>query len=304
MQAERKPSGPAHPSKRATPSQREGAITAVNQGLYVVATPLGNAKDITLRALGILAGASRLYAENTSETAKLLSLHGITRRIGSFREENAKAVIPGIVAAIADGASVALVSDAGTPLVSDPGQNLVEAVIKAGLPVIPVPGPSAGIAALSAAGLPVLPALMLGFLPEKTSARRTALEAVRDVSATLVIYEAPHRLAATLSDALAVMGSRKACVARELTKHFEEFRRGDLAELAAHYADTPPRGEIVLLIGPPAQAQAPDEALIDAALETALATMRVKDAADAVAASLSVPRRLVYQRAIALKKDA
>lgn len=302
MQARRKPSGPALPSKRAGASNGgEGDTPALNRGLYVVATPLGHARDITLRALDVINAADWLYAENSAETAKLLALHDIRRKIASFREENAKAVIPEIVAAITAGESVALVSDAGTPLISDPGENLVAAIVAAGLPVIPVPGASAGIAALSASGLPALPALMMGFLPERQSARRTALEGVKALSATLVIYEAPHRLCETLADAKAVLGDRMACVAREMTKHFEEFRRASLTGLLEHFTQTLPRGEIVLLIAPPGEAEDVSFEAIDAALARALETMRVKDAADAVAAALSAPRRLVYQRALALK---
>lgn len=305
MQARRKPSGPALPSKRAGASNgQEGHTPALNRGLYVVATPLGHARDITLRALDVLGAANRLYAENSGETARLLAIHGISRKIASFREENARSVIPEIVAAIEAGEAIALVSDAGTPLISDPGGNLVEAVVAQGLPVIPVPGASAGIAALSASGLPALPALMMGFLPERQAARRTALEAVKPLAATLVIYEAPHRLLETLVDAKAVLGDRMACVAREMTKHFEEFRRASLSDLAAHFQETSPRGEIVLVIAPPGEVEDVSLDAIDAALSRALETMRVKDAADAVAAALSAPRRLVYQRALALKQGS
>jgi len=276
-------------------------------GLYLVATPIGNARDITLRALDVLAAADVLAAEDTRNTRRLLAIHGLRRppggRLVPYHDHNGAAQRPRLLAALAVGRSVALVSDAGTPLVADPGYRLVAEAIAAGHPVTAVPGASSALAALAVAGLPTDRFLFAGFLPPRSPARRRALGELAAVPATLVFYESPRRLAASLADMAAALGAdRPGAVCRELTKRFEETRRGILAELAAVYAAGPePRGEVVVLAGPPRAEPASGEAL-DAALAAALSGRSVRDAAEAVAAELGLPRRQVYARALALGK--
>lgn len=271
-------------------------------GLYLVATPIGNLRDITLRALDCLAGVDLIACEDTRVTAKLLSRYGITRPTLPYHDHNAAKVRPQLVERLRGGARIALVSDAGTPLVSDPGLKLVQAVVEAGLPVTALPGPSAVLAALSLAGLPTDRFLFSGFLPPREGGRRTALAELAASPASLVFFETGPRLADTLADMADVLGgARPAAIARELTKLYEEVRRGTLADLAASYAaEDPPRGEIVIVTGPPVEAAA-TEADIDAALARALATMPVRDAADLVARSTGARRKLVYARALVLK---
>jgi 16S rRNA (cytidine1402-2'-O)-methyltransferase len=277
-------------------------------GLYLVATPIGNARDITLRALDVLAAADVLAAEDTRNTRRLLAIHGVRRPPGGvllpYHDHNGPAQRPRLLAALAEGRSVALVSDAGTPLVADPGWRLAAEAIAAGHPVTAVPGASAALAALSVAGLPTDRFLFAGFPPPRGAARRRALAELAAVPATLVFYESPRRLAESLADMAAVLGpGRPAAVCRELTKRFEETRRGPLAALAAAAAAAPaPKGEVVVLVGPPA-AEAASEADLDAALAAALAGQSVRDAAEAVAAALGLPRRQVYARALALGRE-
>ena len=277
-------------------------------GLYLVATPIGNARDITLRALDVLAAADVLAAEDTRNTRRLLTIHGVRRPQGGqlvpYHDHNGAAQRPRLLAALAEGRSVALVSDAGTPLVADPGYRLAAEAISAGHPVTAVPGASAALAALAVAGLPTDRFLFAGFPPPRSAARRRALAELAAVPGTLVFYESPRRLAASLADMAATLGAdRPAAVCRELTKRFEETRRGTLGALAAEYAAAPePRGEVVVLVGPPAAQAASGEAL-DAALAGALPGRSVRDAAEAVAAELGLPRRQVYARALALGRD-
>jgi 16S rRNA (cytidine1402-2'-O)-methyltransferase len=280
---------------------------AVAPGLHVVATPIGNARDITLRALDVLAGADILAAEDTRTTRRLLDIHGIrreSRSIWPYHDHNGAAQRPRLLAALADGRSVALVSDAGTPLVADPGYRLVTEAIAAGHEVVALPGASAVLSALAVAGLPTDRFLFAGFLPPKSAARRSALSEVAAVPATLVFYEAPRRLAASLVDMAAVLGpERSASVCRELTKRFEEARRGTLGDLAATYAEeTAPKGEIVVVIGPPGPVEIGEGAL-DAALRAALAGASVRDAATEVAEALGMRRREVYARALELVRE-
>ena len=273
-------------------------------GLYIVATPIGNLRDITLRALDVLAGADRVFAEDTRVTHKLLSAHGLGARLDSYHEHNEARAGAAALAALEAGERVALVSDAGTPLISDPGYRLVRAAIAAGHPVFPIPGPSAGLAALCAAGLPSDRFLFAGFLPAKAGPRARAIGEVADVRATRVFYESGPRLAESLAALAAALGPRDGVVARELTKLFEEFRRDRLDALAAHYARAPaPKGEIVILVGPPEGVDTPDPDEVDAALKTALAHLSVKDAADEIAQRFALPRRDVYARALALKDE-
>ena len=216
--------------------------------LYLVATPIGNLADITHRALDILRKVSVIACEDTRHTRKLLQHYGIETKTISYHEHNEQQRARELVQTLHEGNDVAVVSDAGTPSISDPGYRLVRAAIENAIPVVPVPGPSALISALVAAGLPTDEFFFGGFLPAKSNARRTRLNELRSVPGTLVFYEAPHRLAETLNDALEILGEREAAVARELTKLHEEIKRGRLSELANHYAVEEPRGEIVLLI--------------------------------------------------------
>jgi len=225
--------------------------------LYLVGTPIGNLEDITLRALRILKEADQIACEDTRHTQKLLNHYGIAKPLVSYHEHNEMTRAPELVLAMEGGAQIALVSDAGMPLVSDPGYRLVTLALRHRLQVVPVPGPSALLAALSASGLPNEEFLFAGFLPARSGARKRALERLRIEDRTMILYEAPHRIEETLADAREVLGDRPACLAREVTKLHEEFRRGTLSELAASLSERPARGEITLLIGPvPAEERA------------------------------------------------
>jgi 16S rRNA (cytidine1402-2'-O)-methyltransferase len=217
--------------------------------LYVVATPIGNLEDITLRALRILKEADAIACEDTRQTLKLLSHFDIQKRLISYHEHNELTRAPEIVIELEQGAKIALVSDAGTPAISDPGHRLVSLCVRHGIKVVPLPGPSAFVAALAASGMPVEEFAFVGFLPSRQSARRKALRALASEPRTLALYEAPHRLSDTLDDALEILGNRPAVVAREITKMYEEFLRGHLADIAAAVRKKAVRGEITLLIG-------------------------------------------------------
>ena len=271
-------------------------------GLYVIATPIGNLADMTLRALATLAAADTILAEDTRVTKTLLAHYGITTPMVAYHEHNAATVRPHLLARLADGARLALVSDAGTPLVSDPGFRLVQEAAEAGIAITPVPGPSAVLAALVVAGLPTDHFFFEGFLPPKQSARRRRLQDLKAIPATLVLFESPHRLTASLADLLAVLGDRPAAIARELTKRFETVRRGTLASLLSTLSEEPtPRGEIVLLVGPPeAKETAEPTASLDEALLTAMQSHTLKDAAAVVSGNTGLPRRSVYARALTL----
>jgi 16S rRNA (cytidine1402-2'-O)-methyltransferase len=218
--------------------------------LYLVATPIGNLEDITLRALRILKEADQIACEDTRHTLKLLNHYNIERPLVSYHEHNEMTRAPELVVAMEEGAKIALVSDAGVPLVSDPGYRLVTLCLRHRLPVVPIPGPSALLAALSASGLPNEEFLFAGFLPARSGERRRALERLRIEDRTIIVYEAPHRIEDTLSDAREILGDRPACLAREVTKLHEEFRRGTLGEISVSLTEKPARGEITLLIGP------------------------------------------------------
>lgn len=279
--------------------QAEGQPLA--PGLHVVATPIGNLGDISLRALGTLAAADAVIAEDTRVTRTLLAHYGITTPLVAYHEHNAEVVRPHLLARLETGAKLALVSDAGTPLVSDPGYKLVTEAVQAGHKVTTVPGASAVLAALVVAGLPTDRFYFEGFLPQKSGARRSRIAEIASVPGTLVFFESPRRLAAMLEDLAAVLGDREAAVARELTKLYENVRRGRLATLAAEYArEDAPKGEIVVLVAPPGQADAPAADTIDSRLRAALKQHSVKDAASLVAAETGMKRREVYARAIAL----
>ena len=270
-------------------------------GLYLVATPIGNLRDITLRALDLLADADVVACEDSRVTRKLLNAYGLARRLTTYHEHNAERVRPRLIARLRGGKSVALVSDAGTPLVSDPGYKLVRAALEVGVAVSALPGASAALAALSVSGLPSDRFLFAGFLPAKTAARRRALADLAAVPATLVVFESARRLAATLADMAEVLGERPAAVARELTKRFEEVRRGGLGDLARRAgAAAAPKGEIVIVVGPPGEAAAVAAADLDTLLAKALARMSLRDAAATVAEATGQPRRRVYARALEL----
>ena len=270
-------------------------------GLYVTATPIGNARDITLRALDVLKAADLIVAEDTRVTAKLLAIHGISKPLSSYNDHNAAKERPRLLAKLRDGARIALVSDAGTPLVSDPGFKLVRAAIEARHPVHAIPGASAALTGLVLSGLPSDRFLFAGFLPPKGGERQTALEELKAVRATLIFFESGPRLAESLQQMAQVLGPRSATVAREMTKLHEQVRRGTLEELARAYADQPaPKGEVTLLVSPPHDTQA-DFTVIDRALDAALAFMPLKPAAELIADLTGASRKEVYARGLEKK---
>jgi 16S rRNA (cytidine1402-2'-O)-methyltransferase len=289
------------PDRSSEPTEPE-RFRKLAPGLYVVATPIGNLGDVSLRALDVLRGVDVIACEDTRITRRLLERHVVATPMTPYHEHNARRVRPGLIARMVEGARVALVSDAGTPLVSDPGFKLVEAAIAAGVAVIPVPGASAALAALMVAGLPTDRFLFAGFLPPKAAARRAALAELAAVPATLVVYETGPRLGPALADMAHVLGPRRAAVARELTKLHETVVRDRLDALAVRFAEAPPRGEIVVVIGPPDAAEPWDDAAIDAALDDALARLAPGAAAAEVAGLSGRPRRAIYTRALARRR--
>ena len=272
-------------------------------GLYLVATPLGNARDITLRALDLLAGADVLAAEDTRSLRRLMEIHGVAlgdRPLVAYHDHNGDRARPRLMAALEAGQSVVYASEAGTPLISDPGFDLMRAALQAGVPCTTAPGPTAAVAALTLSGLPSDRFLFAGFLPNTSGKRKTALAEFVGVPATLIFYESPKRLGAMLQDAAEVLGpDRDAVVCRELTKKFEERCAGSLADLSSKYSDETPKGEIVVLIDR-GVGVVTDQATLDEALQDALTRMSVKDAATEVSKVFGVPRREAYQRAMAL----
>jgi 16S rRNA (cytidine1402-2'-O)-methyltransferase len=293
----------AGPVRRAADELTTLLAQTLPAGLYLVATPIGNLGDITLRALATLARAHVLYCEDTRHSGTLLAHYGIAGRLRPYHEHNAQRERPRVLGELAAGKAVALISDAGTPLISDPGYKLVREAVAAGHCVVALPGPSAPLAALASAGLPTDTFLFAGFLPPKSVARRTRLAQLRTVPATLVLFEAPSRLADTLTDIAEVLGPREAAVARELTKLYEEIRRGTPEELAGWAAEANPKGEMVVLVGPPLPATVTD-ADIAAKLTPMLPVMSLSDAARAVAEELGVPKARVYQVGVTLKRQA
>ncbi len=269
-------------------------------GLYIVATPIGNLRDITLRALDVLAQADLVLAEDTRITGKLLSAYGLKKPLERYDEHAAERARPKILAVLAQGGRVALVSDAGTPLVSDPGYRLVNEVLEAGANVWPIPGASALLAALTISGLPTDRFLFIGFPPTKSLARKSFFSDLAATRATLIFYEGGPRLAVSLADMAKAFGPRPASVSRELTKLFETTIRGPLDVLAADPRLDNPKGEIVVLVGP-AQQVAATEADADAALSEALTRMGPSEAAAEVAKALGLDRRSLYRRALELK---
>jgi 16S rRNA (cytidine1402-2'-O)-methyltransferase len=270
-------------------------------GLYIVATPIGNLGDLTPRAASVLSHADVLCVEDSRVTGKLLNHLAVKRPMTNYHDHNADAVRPGLVARMGS-ESVALVSDAGTPLISDPGYKLVRDARAAGHNVVTVPGACAAIAGLTLAGLPTHRFLFGGFLPVKAKAKADAIAELARVPATLVFYESGSRLGATLAALLEVLGDRDGAVARELTKAYEECVTGTLTDLAARYADVPPKGEIVVLVGPPAVCEVAIDS--DAALREALTRLAVGRAASEVADATGLDRRTLYARALELKGAA
>ena len=297
---------------RGEPSRRQAASkpgparrpeATLSPGLYLVATPIGNLGDVTLRALAVLRGVDRIFCEDTRVTARLLARYDIAAPLDLYHDHNAERARPAILAALRRGERMALVSDAGTPLICDPGYKLVQAAVSENLPVTAIPGPSAALTALILSGLPPDAFLVAGFLPPRREARRRALERWPALEASLVFFEGASRLVGCLGDMVELLGNRPAAVARELTKLHEEIRRGRLADLAAHYQDAgPPRGEVVIVIGPP-EPPAPDHATVDGRLRAALAELGVRDATARVAIETGLPRRELYRRALAIRRE-
>lgn len=297
------PGRKSNPPRAPSPS----APAAAAGLLYLVSTPIGNLEDITLRAVRVLGEVRWIACEDTRRTAKLLERHGITTPLVSYYEHNERQRTPELLAALERGESGALVTDAGTPLVSDPGFRLVAASIAHGLTVVPLPGPSAVLAALAASGLPCDEFLFAGFLPARGGERRRALERLRPEARTIVLFEAPHRLAASLADAAEILGPRPAVLARELTKVHEEFRRGTLAELAASARSGEARGEITLVIGPPAEGAATSASTAESGAASTPLSSRVAQLMEAeglsrnaalkrAARERGIPRREAYRR--------
>ena len=298
------------PSLQSPKSDQPASFTAlglraeaepIGAGLHVVATPIGNLGDITFRALATLAAADAVIAEDTRVTKTLLAHYGIATPMITYHEHNAAVMRPHLIARLKTGAALALVSDAGTPLVSDPGFKLVADALTEGIAVIPVPGASAVLAALVVAGLPTDRFFFEGFLPPRSAARRQRIAELAPIPGTLVFFESPRRLAETLQDLAAVLGARPAAIARELTKLYEECRSGSADDLIAHYRQHPPRGEIVLLIGPPGEEAPADADTVETALRAALAKMSPSQAAATVAKALGLDRKTLYAQAMTLK---
>lgn len=286
----------------AQPSGWDAGSKPAPKGLVLVATPIGNLDDITYRAVTLLESADLIACEDTRVTGKLLALLGIpSKKLTPYHEHNAEKARPALLAKMRDGASVVLVSDAGTPLVSDPGYRLVRACLEENIPVTSAPGASALLTALQLSGLPSDRFLFAGFLPGKDAARRRVLSDLAAVPASLIFYESPRRLGDSLAAIAALLPGRQAAVARELTKLYEEVRRGPLADLAAHYRQAgAPKGEVVIVVGPPPETPPPGAEELDARLAEALETRSPRDAAALVAAASGLPKRAVYARAVDL----
>jgi 16S rRNA (cytidine1402-2'-O)-methyltransferase len=307
---------PTKPTKEGarTPRERPERTYALNgqsaiapplpPGLHLVATPIGNLRDVTIRALEVLAGADLIACEDTRVSRKLLDHYGITTPLTPYHDHNAAQARPQLLARLAEGAAVALISDAGTPLISDPGYKLVRAAQAAGASVTAVPGASAVLAALTLSALPTDRFLFEGFLPAKEGQRKRRIAELKRVPATLVLFETGPRLAFALADLAVGLGDREAAICRELTKLHEEVRRGDLATLAREAAAAgEPRGEIVIVIAPPAPEGELAADDLDTLLREALGRLSVKEAVAEIAAVTGGSRRAIYQRALALAKD-
>jgi 16S rRNA (cytidine1402-2'-O)-methyltransferase len=269
-------------------------------GLYLVATPIGNLGDVTLRALSVILRAGRVYCEDTRHSRKLLSAYGIGRKLLSYHEHNAGEARPAILSALAAGESIALISDAGTPLLADPGYKLALAAIEQGARVFPIPGPSAVISALIASGLPTDSFHFGGFLPPKQGARRTRLETVKDVPGTLIFFETANRLQASLADVADVLGDRPGALLRELTKRHEQLVRGRVSTLWEQLREDERRGEMVLLLAEAVKEETATSDLV-LLLREEMVTSTLKDAVAAVAARTGVPRKVIYDTALRMR---
>ncbi len=301
------PYGEPPASDPASPAELAPTTAGRPAALVLVSTPIGNLDDVSARALATLREVDLVLCEDTRTTARLLARHAIATRTEALHDHNEEARLPSLLARLHAGQRLALVSDAGTPLVSDPGYRLVRAAIAAGLTISGIPGPNAALMALTLSGLPPHPFLFAGFPPPRDAARRAQFKTLRaaeqaGLSATLIWHEAPHRLPDMLADLAAIFADRPAAICRELTKRFEEIRRGSLPELAVHYATHPARGEITVVIGPGA-VEATSEATLDAQLADAMAAHSIKDAAALVTAATGLPKRTVYARALELKSS-
>lgn len=285
-------------------SRESGSQSNFSSGLYIVATPIGNLRDITLRAIDTLRVADRILAEDTRQTRKLLSAYNIDTPLTAYHDHNVAKMLPRVLEWLEKGEIIAQVSDAGTPLVSDPGFKLVRSVVEAGYKVTPLPGASAPLAALVAAGLPTDRFLFAGFLPSKTKARQSALEEIARLKATLIFFESGKRIVGSLTDMRSVLGDRPAALARELTKTYEEVRRGTISELIASAEEIPPRGEIVLIIGPAQTAELWSAEEVDQALNNILTEQGAKRASTEIAGLSGWAKRDIYQRALALSKGS
>ena len=288
-------------AERAAAALRELQAQPLPGGLYVVATPIGNLADVTLRALAVLAQADVIYCEDTRHSRILLGHYAMARPMRPYHEHNAARERPRVLAELAAGKSVALISDAGTPLICDPGYKLVRAAAAAGFPVTAIPGASAVVAALASAGLATDAFLFAGFLPPRRNARQARLKELKAVPASLVFFEAPSRLADSLGDIAAVLGEREAAVARELTKMHEEVRRATPAELARWAGEITPKGEMVIIVGPPLAVAVADAAIAER-LVSLMGAISLSDAVKTVAEELGVPRKRVYDLALARQR--
>src|SRR5690606_13176073 len=279
-------------------------VRPLEPALYLVATPIGNLGDVTIRALETFAAADIVACEDTRVTRILLERYGIRRKMVAYHEHNEAEAAARLVAAVGEGKSVALASDAGTPLVSDPGYRLVQEAVKQGVRVVPSPGASAVLSALTASGLPNDTFMFAGFLPVKSGQKKSRIEALADVQATLIFYESPRRLAATLETMAEVLGDRQAVVARELTKTFEELLRGSLLELAAHYMQSgAPKGEVVLCVAPPGEKPEQSQAETDRLLIGLAAEMPAAKAAGEAARMTGMKKSDLYQRLLKLRDN-
>lgn len=285
------------------PMLRDQLGKAQSAGLYLVATPIGNLADMTLRALTTLASVDTIYCEDTRHSRILCEKYGISTRLKSYHEHNAEKRRPEILDLLKNGARVALISDAGTPLISDPGYKLVRAVTEEGFDVIPVPGPSAALAAVTASGLETNAFLFAGFMPPKTVARQAKIHSLAAVDATLIFYEAPQRVRALVADLLAGLGDRPACLARELTKIHEDVRREPLSQLLVGLDDVPVKGECVVLVGPP-RAQSVSDDQVRSLLTERLKSNSLKDAARSIADEFGLTKSHVYDVGLEMKRQS
>lgn len=276
---------------------------ALAPGVYLVATPIGNLRDVSLRALDILASADIIVAEDTRQSRKLLQAYGIDRPLSAYHDHNAAKRVPGLVKKIRDGASVALISDAGTPLISDPGYKLARAAIDSGIEVFAIPGASAVLNGLVSSGLASDKFMFAGFLPPKSAARRTALQRLSDVPASLIFFESAARLQASLTDMQAVFGGRSAAIAREMTKRYEEIIRGSLGELCENLEGKKLKGEIVVIVGPPSESEVWEWDAVDQALRARVSELGVKRASEEIASMSGHNKREVYSRALTIKDE-